>query len=262
MSIQEVRVQTASGELRAALALPNGADAPSRGVIVLHELFGLNDDIRRITQRFADHGYVALAPDLYSVGPRLKPICIRRTMRALSSGEGRAFDDIEAARAWLAARSDVDQSRLAVAGFCLGGGFALLHAARAPVGVAADFYGAVPREAEALDGICPVFAAYGERDRMFIRQAGRLREHLSALGVEHEVTVYPNAGHSFMSQYQGLQGFLVRQLVITSSQRKRPGRRCWPSSISSWVEHLTRRRRNVVDAPIKPSCCKEKRPCP
>ena len=142
------------------------------GVLVLHELFGLNDDIRRIARRFAEHGYVALAPDLYSVGPRAKPICIRRTMRALRSGSGRAFDDIEAARAWLAEREDVDESRLAVAGFCLGGGFAILHAARSPIGVAADFYGAVPREVEAsggdLSGLCGIRGA-GPR----VRGAGR-----------------------------------------------------------------------------------------
>ena len=80
-------------------------------------------------------------------------------MRTLADGEGRAFADIEAAHAWLAARDEVDQSRMAVAGFCLGGGFALLHAARAEMGTVANFYGRVPREADELEGICPVYAA-------------------------------------------------------------------------------------------------------
>ena len=213
MPTQSVRIPTGGGDLSAYLATPEPPAEPRRGVLVLHELFGLNDDIRRITRRFAEHGYVALAPDLYSVGPRLRPICIRRTMQALRSGSGRAFDDIEAARVWLAARDDVDASWLAVAGFCLGGGFAILHAARAPIGAAADFYGAVPREPQDLAGICPVLASYGERDRVFAGQAQRLRDHLQQLGVEHEITVYPDAGHSFMSQYQGLPGFLARHTV-------------------------------------------------
>ena len=105
MSIQEDKIATGDGDMKAALALPSDTGTQSPGVIVLHELFGLNDDIRRITGRFAANGYVALAPDLYSVGPRLKPICIRRTMQALRSGSGRAFEDIEAARdSWLLSR--------------------------------------------------------------------------------------------------------------------------------------------------------------
>ena len=112
MPTQTVRVPTGDGDLKASLALPDSSaqsDSPRPGVIVLHELFGLNNDIRRIAQRFADNGYVALAPDLYSVGPRRRLLCIRRTMQALRSGEGRAFDDIESARAWLAKRDDVDE---------------------------------------------------------------------------------------------------------------------------------------------------------
>ncbi len=238
MSIQEVKIGTGDGDMKAALALPSDTDAQSPGVIVLHELFGLNDDIRRITQRFADNGYVALAPDLYSVGPRLKPICIRRSMKALRSGSGRAFDDIEAARVWLANREDVDGSRLAMAGFCLGGGFAVLEAARAPIGVAADFYGAVPREAEELEGSCPVFAAYGEKDRVFVGQAARLRGHLEQLGVEHNVTVYPGAGHSFMSQYQGLQGFLVRRSRMSVGYHHESAEAAWTTMLDFFERNL------------------------
>ncbi len=237
-AVQTVSIPTADGDLSAALALPTALDAPCPGVLVLHELFGLNNDIRRIARRFADNGYVALAPDLYSVGPRLRPVCIRRTMQALRSGSGRAFDDIEAARAWLAARDDVDESRLAVAGFCLGGGFALLHAARAPLGVAADFYGAVPRDPETLDGICPVFAAYGERDRVFAGQAPRLEGHLDQLGVEHQITVYPDAGHSFMSQYHGLRGFLIRHARMSVGYHHESAEDAWRTMLEFFARNL------------------------
>lgn len=238
MSTQTVRIPTGDGDLSAYLASPDGSDESRPGVLVLHELFGLNDDIRRIARRFTEHGYVALAPDLYSVGPRAKPICIRRTMRALRSGSGRAFDDIEAARSWLAGRDDVDGSRLAVAGFCLGGGFAILHAARSPIGVAADFYGAVPREMEALEGICPVFAGYGERDPVFVGQAERLRGHLSALGVEHEVNVYPDAGHSFMSQYGGLQSLFVRLSPMSVGHHEESAEAAWATMLDFFERNL------------------------
>lgn len=238
MSSQAVRIPTRDGDLSAYLALPEDSNELHPGVVVLHELFGLNDDIRRIARRFADHGYVALAPDLYSVGPRAKPICIRRTMRALRSGEGRAFDDIEAPRSWLADREEVDGARMAVAGFCLGGGFAILHAARSPIGVAADFYGAVPREAEALDGICPVFGAYGERDRVFVGQAERLRGHLSALDVEHEVNVYPGAGHSFMNRYRGLQSLLVRFSPMSVGYHRESAEAAWATMLDFFERNL------------------------
>ncbi len=235
---QTVRIPTGDGDLTAYVASPDQGGERRPGVLVLHELFGLNDDIRRIAQRFADNGYVALAPDLYSVGPRAKPLCIRRTMQALRSGAGRAFDDIETARSWLAARDDVDPSRMAVAGFCMGGGFAILYASRAPIGVAADFYGAVPREAEELEGICPVFGGYGERDRVFVRQADRLRGHLEQIGVEHEVNVYPGAGHSFMNQHGPVRSLLIRLSPMQAGYHEDSAEAAWTTMLDFFERNL------------------------
>jgi carboxymethylenebutenolidase len=188
--------------MRAALALPA---RPERrpGLIVIHEIFGLNDDIRRITGRFADLGYVALAPDLFDTGGQ-RLLCVARTMLTLSRGEGSAFADLDAARAWLVARPEVDASRIGAVGFCLGGGFALLYAVRAPLGVAAVFYGDVPKTAAALRGTCPVLGGYGGRDRLFAPQGRRLETLLTELDVPHDVRIYPEAGHSYMSQHSGV----------------------------------------------------------
>jgi len=193
--------------MRAALALP-ASMAPRPAIIVIHEIFGLNDDIRRITARFAELGWVALAPDLYDTeGMRL--LCIARTMLALRRKDGPAFADLEAARPWLAARPEVDPRRIGVVGFCLGGGFALLYAVRAPLGAAGVFYGDVPATAEELRGVCPVVAGYGEKDRLFAGQGRRLASHLEALGVAHDVRIYPDAGHSFMSHHTGVVATLA-----------------------------------------------------
>jgi carboxymethylenebutenolidase len=187
--------------MRAALAVPNGSGRHP-AVIVIHEIFGLNDDIRRITGRFAELGYVALAPDLYDTDAQ-RILCIARTVLTLRRGQGPAFADLEAARCWLGARPEVDASRMGVIGFCLGGGFALLYAVKAPLGVAAAFYGDVPATADELRGICPVLGGYGGRDRLFAGQGRRLEEHLTALGVPHDVRIYPDAGHSYMSHHSG-----------------------------------------------------------
>jgi len=193
--------------MRAALALPASA-APRPAVIVIHEIFGLNDDIRRITGRVADLGWVALAPDLYdTAGPRV--LCVLRAMLALRRGEGPAFADLEAARTWLAARPEADPRRTGVIGFCMGGGFALLYAVRARLGAAGVFYGDVPSTAAELRGVCPVVGGYGVRDRLFAGQGRRLETLLTELGVAHDVRLYPDTGHSYMSRHEGLLATLA-----------------------------------------------------
>ena len=207
-AVTDLTFPSASGHpMRAALAVPR-ATAPRPAVIVIHEIFGLNDDIRRMTGRFADLGYVALAPDLYDTGGA-RPLCIARTMLALRRREGPAFAALEAARRWLGERSEVDAARTGVAGFCMGGGFALLYAVRAPLGAAAVFYGDVPKAADELRGVCPVVAGFGGRDRFFAPQGRRLEQHLKELGVPHDVRIYPAAGHSYMSRHTGLLATLA-----------------------------------------------------
>ncbi len=237
--IRDVDVPVSDGEMRAALALPDDRGKGAPGLLVLHELGGLNEDIRRIALRFAEHGYTALAPDLYSVGPP-KPICIRRTMRSLESGTGRVFADLEAAQRYLAGLEGVDSARLGVAGFCMGGSFAILHAVRAPVGAAAVFYGRVPRRAEEIDGICPVVAGYGGRDRMFAEQPGRLREHLEALNVSHDIEVYPDAGHSYMNQLGGPRPLraLMRRGRLALGYHRESAEDSWRRMLAFFAEHL------------------------
>ncbi|HJN91337.1 MAG TPA: dienelactone hydrolase family protein [Dehalococcoidia bacterium] len=191
--------------MKAYLAEPDDVDSPAPAVLVISELFGLNDDIRRIARRFTDSGYVAFAPDLHDTGgPRL--YCIAKTMRSLRRGKGGAFDDLEAARTWLSERDAVDGDRVGVAGFCMGGGFALLYAGQAPLRAAATFYGIVPKEQAALEEVCPILAGYGALDRQLAGMPDRLRGHLDTLGVAHDVQVYDGAGHSYMSQHGGILG--------------------------------------------------------
>ena len=195
--------------LAAELFLPAG-EGPHPGVVVLHESFGLNDDIRRLARRFADAGYAALAPDLYSHGTRI--VCLTRVLVDMTSGSvAREIADILAAREAHAARPELDAGRIAVAGFCQGGGFALVAGTKPGFAAAAVNYGVVPSDRTELDGVCPVVASYGAKDRMVGRRmAERLERHLAALGVPNEVKTYPEAGHSFFSQVDGWQGWLAR----------------------------------------------------
>ena len=196
------------GEIVAFSACPADMSTGGAGVIVIHDILGLTRDTRRVTRRLAGAGYHALAPDLYDgLGWKLR--CVARTMTALRSGQGPAFDRLEAARDWLVRRPEIDEKRIGVIGFCMGGGFALLFAAKQPLAVAAPFYGDVPEDAEALRDICPVVGGYGGRDRTWAPQGKRLIAHLERLGVEHDVKIYPDAGHSYMNDHRDFPNNLL-----------------------------------------------------
>jgi carboxymethylenebutenolidase len=205
-----IDVRSSDGASLRAEVFEASGDGPGPGVVVLHESFGLNDDIRRIASRFAEAGYTALAPDIYSHGRRI--ICLSRVIIDMVAGRvAREVQDIHAARAALAAREDIDEARLAVAGFCQGGGFALIASTTPGFSAAAVNYGMVPSSRTMLDGLCPVVASYGARDRIVgANMAERLEGHLQALGVPHDVKTYDDAGHSFFSQVDGWQGWLAR----------------------------------------------------
>lgn len=185
-----------AGELRAYLAQPRGT-GPWPGVVVIQDSLGLTDDIREQADRLSAAGYLAFAPDLYS-GRGLR--CVLATVQASRSGQGAAYADIEAARSWLAARDDCT-GQIGIIGFCMGGGFALLSAARFGFAASAVNYGEIPNEAvKRLAGSCPIVGSYGRRDRTLPGRAQRLESALTELGVPHDVKEYADAGHSFMNR--------------------------------------------------------------
>ncbi len=223
-----------SMELRAYLALPTG-EGPWPGVVVIQDAVGLSDDIREQADRLAAAGYLALAPDLYS-GRGLR--CVLATLAASRSGEGAAYDDIEAARRWLIGRADCT-GRVGVIGFCMGGGFALLSAARSDFGAASVNYGEVPKDARTrLLGACPIVASYGARDRTLPGRAARLERALTELGIAHDVKEYPDAGHSFLNRINA--GPLLGQvLTVTGFNHHHPSAEdAWRRILTFFDEHL------------------------
>jgi carboxymethylenebutenolidase len=177
-------------------------------VVVIMDALGMSSDLRQQCDRLASHGYLALAPDLYSWGPKIT--CIRATFAALRRGSGRAFQDIEAGRDSLAVRPDCTKN-VGVIGFCMGGGFALLVAPRFAFAASSVNYGQVPQDSDhLLVGSCPIVASYGGRDRILKGHAQRLEATLQRLGVEHDVKEYPRASHGFMNRHGGTLGTIVR----------------------------------------------------
>ncbi|MBQ6644378.1 MAG: dienelactone hydrolase family protein [Saccharopolyspora sp.] len=231
------QIPTADGRLEGHLSVPypsiSGA-APWPGVVVVHDAFGLNQDTKNITDRFASAGYLAIAPDLYSRGGFAR--CVRSVFGQLSKGSGRAFEDIEAARELLASRSDCTGA-VGVAGFCMGGGFALLAAPRG-FQAAAPYYGQVPSDAEVLAGSCPVVASFGGKDPTLRGAADKLDSQLTELGVPHDVKEYPEAGHSFANQLPvGPFGPLTR--VLGFGYHHESSEDAWQRVRNFFAEHLS-----------------------
>lgn len=211
-------------------------------VIVVHEIMGLNDDIRRIASRFADNGYVALAPDL--VGAGWKPLCIARFVQAMGKvAAGRPYREMAAFQDWLAKQPGVDPDRIGMAGFCIGGGFAILYAARGgrQLRAVAPFYGAMPADESIIPDVCPMLASYGGRDGIYGKVGPRLDAALEAAGIPHDVKTYPDAGHSFMSRHEGLMATIGPRMPMRTGFDPDASEDAWARMLAFFGEHLAPR---------------------
>jgi len=188
------------GELRGGgyLAVPDGP-GPHPGVVVIHEAYGLNKNIKGIGRRLAGAGYVALAVDLF--GGRNRVVCMTRFMTGMLAGSPNRYGvgDLKDALTVLSAMPEVDPKRVGAIGFCMGGGFAIAWACTdSRLRAIAPFYGSNPRPLDAARRMCPVVGSYPEKD--FSAGSGRaLDKALAGFGIERDIKIYPGARHSFFN---------------------------------------------------------------
>ncbi|MDQ6941580.1 MAG: dienelactone hydrolase family protein [Candidatus Eremiobacteraeota bacterium] len=197
------------GDLRmpAYVARPDADRAPC--VIVLQEIFGVNEDIRAVTELVGSAGYLAVAPAIF-----------HRTDPAFEAGhdeagyaKGRAARDetkpetltadVEATVTWLRAQQQFEGG-IATWGFCFGGSVAFLSATLPSIDAAVSFYGGqiaggpryIDAFAEKLQS--PILFAFGGKDAFIPIEATReIEQRLTALGKSFELHVYDDEDHGF-----------------------------------------------------------------
>jgi carboxymethylenebutenolidase len=184
------------GDLPSFVAVPDQG-APWPGIVVLHDIGGLSEDIRNQTRWLAREGFLSAAPNLCFRG-RMK--CLFAIARDLKARRGPTYDDVATVRTWLV-RHEQCTGKTGVIGFCMGGGFALLLAAGHGFGAASVNYGGqLPNDAETfLARACPIVASYGAKDPWNRGVARNLERTLAGAGIAHDVKEYREAGHSFLN---------------------------------------------------------------
>lgn len=189
------------GGRSAYLATPIATDrhgGPWPGVVVVHDAFGITDDMREQADWLAAAGYLAVVPDLYAGKAAVR--CVRSMFAQLTAQQGPTFDQIASVRSWLATSTGCSGT-VGVIGYCMGGGFALLLAGRPGWSAASVNYGMLPQNVtDVLAGACPVVASYGGKDKGLRGAAGTLRRAATEAGVLADVKEYPRAGHGFINR--------------------------------------------------------------
>jgi carboxymethylenebutenolidase len=187
------------------LAMPRDAAEPLPGIIVIHEWWGLNDNIKAMTRRLAGEGYVALAVDLYGGATAETPEAAQALMGALLAEPESAQRNLSQAYGYL--EKYALAPRIASIGWCLGGGWSLQTAISNPDALDAMvmYYGQVITDRDRLAPLtAPVLGFFGAQDDSIpVREVQEFRTVLNELGKVAEVRIVPRADHAFANPSGG-----------------------------------------------------------
>ncbi len=180
-------------------ALPADAgESELPGVVVIHEWWGLNDNVRAMARRIAGEGYRVLAVDMYDGEVATTPEEAKKLMGMVMGNDGAGLEAIEAGIEYL---KSSHASKLGIIGWCFGGGWSLRSALTFGnnLDAAVMYYGQVktdPAELSALE--IPLLGIFGAEDEGIpVDQVERMSAVLDSLGKEVTIEIYPDATHAF-----------------------------------------------------------------
>jgi carboxymethylenebutenolidase len=205
-SVANTVVPGSSGpDVQAYVARPDGR-GPFPVVIMVHEFWGLNEDIVEKADLLAEEGYLVVAPDVFRGGSTgWIPSAIYQVS---TTPNEEILEDLDAVTAWVETLPEADPDAMGIVGFCFGGRVAVLHSLHDPtLQATVTFYGNVvadPERLAALQG--PVLGIFGEEDVSIpLEDVEAFEAALEEAGVEHEVTVYEGVGHAFVESVEGIE---------------------------------------------------------
>ncbi|MDQ6931727.1 MAG: dienelactone hydrolase family protein [Candidatus Eremiobacteraeota bacterium] len=223
MESENLTIDFEGASMPAYLSRPPKQSGRHAAIIVLQEIFGVNAEVKRITDLVANAGYVGLAINYYHrTDPKLNEPYTQEGLQrgfAVAAKVNRASlrEDISSAIAWLGQQDFVEPNKIATWGFCFGGTVAFLSATLPGLAGAACFYGAsiaspMPSgETEALADVneirCPLLLTFGGRDDYITREhIDRIESALREAGKEAQIEVYPTVGHAFFRESSHAMG--------------------------------------------------------
>lgn len=198
---EEVVYTTVNGTpVRGYLARPaNTGSQPLPGLVVIHEWWGLNDNVRMMTRRLAGEGYQALAVDMYGGQVAETPQAAQALMRGVMQNPATGIQNLQGAAAYL--RNERNAPKLGTIGWCFGGAWSLQAALQMPeqVDAAVIYYGRVETDGAKLARLdAPLLGIFGAKDEGIpVTQVREMESTLRDLGKNVDIHVYEGADHAF-----------------------------------------------------------------
>jgi len=172
------------------------------GIILIHEWWGLNDNIRTFADSFAEQGYVALAVDLYNGEVTTEPSQARVLATSVRGDMDGAFANLNGAVTYLKTQPNVQTDKLASIGWCFGGGWSY-QMAKNDLGVASSviYYGQFNPADDLSIMRATIMGHFGEDDASIkVDNVKEFQATLQTLSGEHQIFIYPNSGHAFANE--------------------------------------------------------------
>jgi len=221
-SLDTVSIRLGDGTtVSAALALPDADQAPA--VLLIHEWWGLNDQIKSVAAELADQGYVALAVDLYGGEVADTRDGARSLMQSVDPQV--ATETLTSWIAWLRGH-ERSNDRVATMGWCFGGGWSLNASIAAPVDATIIYYGNVDKSAQELESLQgPVLGHFATEDGWINEEmVGGFRDAMAKAGKADMLTVHwYDADHAFANptgaRYDAEDAALAWQRSLAFLQR-------------------------------------------
>jgi carboxymethylenebutenolidase len=171
-------------------------------VVMIHEWWGLNDNIKDMANELASEGYVILAADLYNGEVAADPNRARELSSSVRDNPEQAITNLQSAVQYLASLPNVNSSRIASLGWCFGGGQSLqlaLNSEQNPLAATVIYYGNLRNDTNELSKIkWPFLGIFGDQDQSIpVESVNTFEQALNEIGITNEIYIYPGVGHAF-----------------------------------------------------------------